>query len=160
MRTRFDPLNPVADAIRLEDIARNLSRIPRFNGDTTRFYSVAEHSIGVSAISDHPAEALMHDAAEAYLGDLVRPLLPSAPRLVVLHRKVHRLICERFDLDPDYDYRREDDLMLHTEMRDVWLYEPSPWNTPLLEHLDVYTGGPEDVESRFLSLAIQLGLET
>lgn len=95
---RFWPLGPRPSEVRLQDVARALSRIPRFNGHTPRMYSVAEHSILVadlarSMVPTVPAvpavmevedaeylkayvglRALIHDASEAYLGDRVRPL--------------------------------------------------------------------------------------
>lgn len=60
----------------LEDIADGLAKQCRFNGQIGRFYSVAEHSILVSRIVPESLAlpALMHDAAEAYLGDIVSPL--------------------------------------------------------------------------------------
>lgn len=77
----IDPLNPDPEKICLEDIARALSQICRFSGHSKRFYSVAEHSLHVAwwldASGEHPPvvrAGLMHDAAEAYLGDLSSPL--------------------------------------------------------------------------------------
>lgn len=61
--------------IRLKDIAYSLSKICRFNGHTSRFYSVAEHSIYTRYYSDDEfaLTALLHDAHEAYCGDICSP---------------------------------------------------------------------------------------
>lgn len=71
----FDLLNPDPTSICIEDIAHALSLKCRWGGHTSRFYSVAEHSLNVmSRVSDKAKfEALLHDAAEAYLGDIASP---------------------------------------------------------------------------------------
>ena len=71
-----DLLDPQPQAIAIEDIAHGLAHTCRFSGQSARFYSVAEHAIRVSHMV--PARdalvALLHDASEAYLSDLVSPL--------------------------------------------------------------------------------------
>jgi hypothetical protein len=79
---RFDLLDPKPEQVDLADIAHALARINRFTGHTSRCYSVAEHSIYVQTlvVRDHPkdipllAHALLHDAEEAYVGDVSSPL--------------------------------------------------------------------------------------
>lgn len=70
------PFDPRPDMIRLEDIAHSLAYQCRFQGHVKKFYSVAEHCIHVSLKVPRrfAPQALMHDAAEAYLTDLPRPL--------------------------------------------------------------------------------------
>lgn len=76
-----DLKDPKPETINLDDIAYALSQICRYNGHTKRFYSVAEHAVMVSkrlerkGFSPHTQlSGLHHDDAEAYLGDVVRPL--------------------------------------------------------------------------------------
>lgn len=84
-----DLLTPRPEAIDLLDIARSLSRLPRFNGHLRGMhpYSVAEHSLTVARLLPPGADdrlrlaALLHDAHEAYVGDISRPML-QAIRLV------------------------------------------------------------------------------
>ena len=72
---------PEHDMFNLEDIATSLSHICRYNGHVPHFYSVAEHCVKVAHwIEKHTFDydiiltGLLHDAAEAYVGDMVRPL--------------------------------------------------------------------------------------
>ncbi len=76
-----DLANPDPATIEIRSIAAGLSKICRFSGQCPRFYSVAEHSLHAAALADFlcvPDEAkaavLLHDAAEAYIGDMVKPL--------------------------------------------------------------------------------------
>lgn len=71
-----DPLHLSIQDIRLEDIAHALSNLCRFTGHVREFYSVAEHSVWVSHLVPEWAAkyALIHDASEAYLQDIPRPL--------------------------------------------------------------------------------------
>lgn len=70
------PMDPREEEVDIEDIAHALSMQCRYTGHTIRFYSVAEHSLYVSyLVPQHLAlEGLLHDAAEAYVGDLNRPV--------------------------------------------------------------------------------------
>lgn len=73
---KFRPFSPRIEDIDIEDIAHALSNLCRFNGHTSKFYSVAEHSILVSELcpDELKLKGLLHDAAEAYLGDVPSPL--------------------------------------------------------------------------------------
>lgn len=75
-RREIDINNVHESMICERDIAHALSNICRFGGHTIEHYSVAEHSILVAALApeDFKLEALLHDAAEAYVGDVIKPL--------------------------------------------------------------------------------------
>lgn len=97
------PLAPLTEDIKLEDIAIQLSHICRFGGATKWFYSVAQHSVLVSQHCS-PGDALwglLHDAAEAYIGDMMRPI-KEAPGVGTAFRRVEErlltVIAERFGL--------------------------------------------------------------
>jgi uncharacterized protein len=95
----LDFLDPWSSRFVIEDIAHGLSNICRYAGQCSRFYSVAEHSIHVSYVAkgfEYPA--LMHDAAEAFLGDITRPLKQLVPDFKRIEAEVERVIFERFGL--------------------------------------------------------------
>jgi hypothetical protein len=73
---RYWPLDPRTGDFDINDIAHGLAYTCRWGGQSDKFYSVAEHSVLVSRYVDaqHRFPALMHDAAEAYIGDIPRPL--------------------------------------------------------------------------------------
>lgn len=75
-KKKIDLINPTADMICLEDIANALSKICRFGGHIPDHYSVAQHTLVVMTLAPKELKhaALLHDAAEAYLGDVVKPL--------------------------------------------------------------------------------------
>lgn len=83
---RFFFQHPEKSDILIDDIATALSRICRFNGQSLKFYSVAEHSVLMARYIWRTTDdrelafaALMHDAGEAYLGDVVKPLKSLLP---------------------------------------------------------------------------------
>lgn len=101
----IDIENPDPDTINIHDIAHGLSNICRFGGHTTRFYSVAQHSCLVSYLAPKQLrlEALLHDAAEAYLGDVIKPLKVLIERSSGYKRyedNFQRLIATKFHIDP------------------------------------------------------------
>lgn len=99
---RFNLTDPRVEDIRLEDIAHSLSQLCRFTGHTKRFYSVATHCILASRCIDpeYALEALLHDAAEAYVNDLSRPLKrhPDNKGYLLIERKINKAVRQRFGL--------------------------------------------------------------
>lgn len=105
-------LAPTMHDIRLDDIAHALSRICRFGGHTKTVYCVGEHSIGVADMLWRTyrdeylsLQGLLHDASEAYLGDVIRPLKNLMPQYKEAEERFERVISERFDLPYPMDPR-------------------------------------------------------
>ncbi len=84
----FDLLNPDPDSIFISDIAHSLARLVRFNGHAKSEYSVAQHCLLCSEEFDEVKEpglcleALMHDAHEAYTGDITTPMAQALGRFM------------------------------------------------------------------------------
>lgn len=88
------------DDVRLPDISHSLSLLNRFTGHSKCPYSVAQHSVMVSKIVDqrHAMWGLLHDASEAYLGDVATPLKNLLPDYRALEERVQRAIARKFGL--------------------------------------------------------------
>ena len=107
-RETVDLLNPSVDTISIYDIAHNLAYTNRFNGGTKRPLSVAEHSLYVMGLvgERHKLQALMHDATEAYIGDITTPVKQALGEGVrELENRIWATICEKFNISP---YLHED----------------------------------------------------
>ncbi len=158
---KVDLLHPKPEMIDIDDIAHALSHICRFNGHTRRPYSVAEHSIFVAM--QCPREltlaGLLHDAAEAYIGDVTRPLKQLLkPIYKPIEAAFEQAIAERFGLDPlvfhHADVMQADLLALSSERR--WLLPGSvhPWETDMPEPvaIDPSHREPGQAYTAFLSM--------
>ncbi len=132
---RFDLLMPKASQVSTLDIAHALANICRFNGHTSRHYSVAQHSLLVASIvpAEHQLAALLHDATEAYVGDMVRPLKALLPDYSEIENGIWLAICERFNLEPELPacIQEADMVALATERRDLMPEHGERW--PCLE---------------------------
>lgn len=96
----FWPLEPDLDEIDIVSIAHSLSMLCRYNGHCIRFYSVAEHSVLLSHTVDpeHARWGLMHDAVEAYFGDMVRPVKYEMPEFCGHEKNLEAAIAGKFRL--------------------------------------------------------------
>ena len=129
----FSPEYPTEDTINLEDIAHALSMICRFNGHCAQFYSVAEHSVYVSRFVSLELAmwGLMHDAAEAYISDLARPVKPMVQGFDCLELEIMKSIKGVFNLEGDVPQKVKDaDLrMLATERKQLMGKADRDWET-------------------------------
>lgn len=127
----FDLYTPDLEQIDPRDIAHALANICRFGGHTRKFYSVAQHSCIVADLvpDEHKLAALLHDASEAYCGDMVSPLKLAMPDYREIERRLWLGVCERFQIDPAlppcvFD---ADMIALATERRDLMPTTNTAW---------------------------------
>lgn len=158
---KFWPLDPRPEEVKIEDIAHALSMLCRYGGHCRRFYSVAEHSVIVSYYVpwEYALTALLHDAPEAYITDLPRPLKYSLDGYQEAEDRVWRAVADHFGLHhelPDSVKWADDAILYHevhqnmttTDMDDRWWDRGKilPYPQPILELLD-----PVRAEQLFLS---------
>jgi uncharacterized protein len=118
--TWFDLADPKPNHVNIVDIAVALSRINRFNGHTIRPYTVAQHSVHCAQMLPPglQLQGLMHDATEAYIGDLTRPLKNLIGVIIKeIEQRVWLAIARKYHLPAELhaDVKRIDDLMLSKE---------------------------------------------
>lgn len=125
-------IDPRPEEICIEDIAHGLAFQCRFNGHVSVFYSIASHSICVSQLVEpqYALQGLLHDATEAYLGDMVKPLKASMPEYREAEKRMWTVIAEKFgvpvDIHPSVKYA--DLVALATERFHLMGPSPLPWD--------------------------------
>jgi hypothetical protein len=117
-------MNFMPEQIRIRDIAQGLSLSCRWGGQGNNFYSVAQHSVLLYDVmctdyADQPMWglwALLHDAAEAYIGDVPRPFKQYMPDFMQIEAMILQGVAEKFDMAPEipFEVKRAD----HNIVRD------------------------------------------
>ncbi|MCL2285571.1 MAG: phosphohydrolase [Firmicutes bacterium] len=123
----FNPLQPDLSKIKIDDVAHSLSLLCRGNGHLSHFFSVAQHSINCAKEAEARGlpvrvrlACLLHDASEAYMSDIPRPIKKSLPVFVKTEDNLQSAIYEKFLGSPLTDeechtVREIDDDMLVNE---------------------------------------------
>jgi uncharacterized protein len=159
-RLHFYPLDPEGSVYAIDDIANGLAMTCRFGGQCDRFYSVAEHSLIVSALLPRRLAlwGLLHDASEAYLCDLPRPIkyLPALSGYRDLEKRVEAAIFRTFGLQGEKpsEIKTADRLALRLEARDLGLLD-TDWDVydwPDVPTLKVRALSPSDAKREFLTV--------
>jgi len=130
---QFFPLEPRYEDIDIRDIAHALANLCRYGGHVETFYSVAQHCVLVSRVVP-PELALMgllHDASEAYLIDVPRPIKHSVGMegYRAAEKTLQAAIYRKYGLDPDEPaaIKTADNQLLRTEQRDLMKPAPVAW---------------------------------
>lgn len=137
---KFYPFNPEESEIDIEDIGHALSMMCRYNGHCNQFYSVAQHSVYVSQMVDNKYKlaALLHDASEAYIADITRPVKPYLINYKEIESRISNAIFKHFEVEYSKDVHDKvkwaDDTILMNEKRDImkdistmWTVEGEPY---------------------------------
>jgi 5'-deoxynucleotidase YfbR-like HD superfamily hydrolase len=160
----IDLLRPNISDILITDIAHALSNLCRFGGHSD-FYSVAQHSVIVSRVVSpkNSMWGLMHDASEAYLGDVPKPLkLYLNGRYKELERIYMSTICLRLELpvlEPE-EVKDADLRLLVTERRDLLLEQEMDWGVtqaPLFDIIIPMT--PREAKRAFINRFLEISGE-
>lgn len=145
---QYWPADPRPADILIDDIAHALSMQCRFAGHSSRFYSVAEHSVHVSRLvpPEYQLAGLLHDATEAYLHDLTRPLKQMMPEYRLLEDRNWFVIAAKFDLDFDLPacVKEADATMVFVERRQLFpnVVDAEDWGHGLVEPAELPDVGP------------------
>lgn len=119
----FWPMDPRVEEVDIEDIAHSLSMLCRFNGHIKSFYSVAQHSVLVSALCspENQLWGLLHDASEAYISDMPSPIKLELPDFIAAEKVVQKVVCDKFGLpyNEPAEVKSADLIVRATEMRDL-----------------------------------------
>ncbi len=102
-KIRFDTLDPKPENILIEDIAHALSMLTRANGHLPEFFSVGQHSIQCcrealarNYVPEVALACLLHDASEAYLSDITRPVKKDMTMYLQIEEQLQTMIYEKF----------------------------------------------------------------
>lgn len=168
MGNKVDPLQVEADDITLEDIAHALSLMCRGNGQVIHFYSVGQHCINCAKEAEARGwnvrlqlGCLLHDAAEAYMSDLITPIKVHMPQYYEIEDRFLKAVYEKFglaDLSKDeWDMIMEVDRALLTYDLVELLKEPMPEEGYQVVRIPDIAFRPfEEVEAEYQSIAKKL----
>lgn len=163
----FDFINPHLNQFNIYDIAHALSNCCRFAGHAREYYSVAQHSVLVARfvmrnaapvdIIDYGRAGLLHDGAEAYLGDITRPLKQLLPDYKAIEARTEAALFAAFRIPQPLPkiVKHADLVLLSTEQRDLMPPHDDNWSlidgiAPLPEVINPWY--PEKAEREFLKL--------
>lgn len=171
---RIDPFDPHPDDIDIEDIGHALANTARFTGHTKAFYSVAQHSVlvteqvikssGFATMTD-AKQALLHDASEAYLCDVARPVKrhPVMAPYREAEARLQAAIQARFGLKPEMPaaVKTADNRMLVTEARQLLGGDLVDWHLERFGEpyeMAIEPWSPSKAKLQFLLNATWMGL--
>lgn len=173
--TLFYPRDPQPEDMHLSDIANALANLCRYGGHVPKFYSVAQHSVLCARMAEKMrlhhalvAATLMHDAGEAYLVDMPRPIKKMLAEYRALEAGIDKVIAEKWclNLSPMPSIVKEiDNRMLATEASQFFPDHPVKWwegtgeyAFKLYDDLKITPWSPSRASRQFLLMAARLGI--
>ena len=164
---KFWPLNPRPEDIHIQDIAHALSLKNRYAGHTRKFYSVAQHShhIALQLLNGSWSMenmalvlwGLLHDASEAYLGDIVSPIKPHVsicgePYKTVEERLL-KMIIEKYNLEwPEPPEVKAVDILIRNNEKRDQMNGSDIGDKSVIDALEITSWSPESAENYFINL--------
>ncbi len=152
----FYPLDPRPEEVDIRDIARALSRIIRFNGHSDIAINVANHSLNCAYLAwrtntndmETTRYMLLHDAAEAYIGDMIRPLKIEMPAYQEAEHIIWDCIVDALDIKPvDSEIvRHYDNVACAWEKRDLFKSAMEWTGMPDISQMNLSTLKPMTAE--------------
>lgn len=170
-KKRFYPLEPVIDDICVEDIAHALSMLCRANGHYESFYSVAAHCLNCYEEARSRRESarvcmacLLHDAQEAYLSDVTRPVKKHLAEYSMYEERLQEAIYTKFLGGPLNEYEAKvvktiDDAMLYYEFYEFMAEKLSDEAPYVAATPDFYRGTMRQVEQEYIDVLNSIDLE-
>jgi len=163
----FHFLNPHPDEIHFTDIAHSLSMQARYNGHTKFFYSVAEHSVLMALwmiAEGHgymvALTALLHDAAETYIGDMAQPVKEKLPEFRAIEKRIDIAVGLKFGTPYPFPsiIKEADTRILVDERSQAMRASGNKWGIDDLAPLGVLIMGwdPQEAKTRFLETYIEI----
>lgn len=165
---KFDPMDIKAEDICLEDIAHALSLLCRGGGHLKHFYSVGQHSINCMKEARErgwservQAACLLHDASEAYISDIIRPVKMYLSNYVEIEKKIMDKIWERFHLndlsaEENQKWKLIDDEILNCELKELMRGAQDTEVKELYSRPDTAEKPWKTVEAEFMQMAASL----
>lgn len=153
----FDFLDPSNHTFDIESIATALSNLCRYTGHVKNFYSVAEHCYIVSLLvpEQYALEGLMHDASEAYCGDVASPLKALVPEYKKIELGVQEAIAKFYNLRYPFPkcIHEADKIAYVTERQSVSdTGQDNMWHTGFRpEHITIVGHPPEVARKLFIN---------
>ena len=163
----FDPLHMQPEDVDLVDIAHALSLLCRGGGHIDRFYTVGLHSINCAREAQARGwssrlvlACLLHDASEAYIADIIRPVKPYLTNYLEIEDQIMNVIWKHFHLDltPEEHakWKQIDDEILDSELKEMFSRQNDRTPVPLASRPDFRERPHEEVETEFIALAKEL----
>lgn len=160
----FDPIHPKEELLDQRDLAHALSMICRGNGHTRIFYSVAQHSIACAREAEARGYSkrlclacLLHDASEAYLSDVTRPIKKELKRYLEVEENLQEMIWgyylgQKLSLKERAMVFEIDDAMLSLEFHQIMPEELGEAHQELVRKITCQEEVPGKVEEEFIRL--------
>jgi hypothetical protein len=167
-KRRFNTLEPDESQIVIEDIAHALSMMTRANGHFPEFFSVGQHSIQCcrealarNYVPEVALACLLHDASEAYLSDVTRPVKKNMPMYLQIEEQLQGMIYHKFlGFVPEKEeamlISNIDDACLYVEFLHFMSERIAPEEPVILSRLDFGVRPMKEVEHEFLDLFKEL----